>query len=239
MRFPAPLTRAILLRRYKRFLADVTLPSGETAVAHCANSGSMLGLAEPGTEIWLSMNTNPKARLDWRWELLRTKEGHLVNINTTHPNAVGAEAIRGGAIPALTGYATLRREVKYGANSRIDILLEDPSRPSCHVEIKSVTLRRPDGPHPTAAEFPDAVTARGAKHLRELSGIVAGGGRAVMLYLVQRQDCDAFRVAADIDPAYAAALAAARDDGVEILCHECRVTTDGIDIAGAIPHALD
>lgn len=193
MEFPSPLSRGRLLRRYKRFLADIELESGGEIVAHCANPGSMMGLAEPGSEVWLSPNTNPKAKLDWRWELVRVAGDYLVCINTAHPNRVGEEAIAAGAIPDLTGYGSLRREVKYGANSRIDILLEDPGRPPCYVEIKSVTLRRPDGAHPTAAEFPDAVTKRGAKHLMELANVAENGGRAVMLYLVQRGDCDHFR----------------------------------------------
>lgn len=237
MRFPTPLTRGRLLRRYKRFLADIELDSGEEIVAHCANPGSMMGLAEPGSEVWLSRNTNPKAKLDWRWELVRTAGGHLVCINTAHPNRVGEEAVAAGAIPELAGYGSLRREVKYGVSSRIDILLEDPARPPCYVEIKSVTLRRPDGAHPTAAEFPDAVTKRGAKHLAELADMVDSGARAVMLYLVQRNDCDHFRVAADIDPGYATAMAEARRRGVEALCRQCDVTQHGIEIGGALPVA--
>jgi len=234
MKFPAPLTRGLLIRRYKRFLADIELESGGMITAHCANPGSMMGLAEPGSEVWLSANTNPEAKLDWRWELVRTVEGHLVCINTGHPNKVAAEAIGVGAIPELAGYGSLRREVKYGANSRIDILLEDAARPPCYVEIKSVTLRRPDGDAPTAAEFPDAVTKRGAKHLMELAGVAENGGRAVMLYLVQRGDCDRFRVAADIDPGYAAAMAEARNRGVEALCYQCRIGPDGIGLAGPL-----
>jgi len=239
MEFPSPLTRGTLLRRYKRFLSDIALESGEEIVAHCANPGSMMGLAEPGSEVWLSPNTNPKAKLDWRWELVRTAGGDLVCINTAHPNRIGEEAIAASAIPELAGYASLRREVKYGANSRIDILLEDGARPPCYVEIKSVTLRRPDGANPTAAEFPDAVTKRGAKHLAELADMVDSGARAAMLYLVQRNDCDHFRVAADIDPGYAAALAEARNRGVEAFCHACDVTPEGIQIDRPLPLAID
>ncbi len=170
---------------------------------------------------------------------MRTGAGHLVCINTAHPNTVASDGIRGGAIPSLAGYSSLRREVKYGRNSRIDILLEDGDRPDCYVEIKSVTLRRPRGRHPTAAEFPDAVTHRGAKHLAELSDIAVAGGRAVMLYLVQRGDCDHFRIAADIDPAYAEAFDTARARGVEVLSYQCTVTADGIEIAGALPVAAE
>ena len=235
MEFPAPLIRGHLLRRYKRFLADIELEDGREVTAHCANPGSMMGLADPGSEVWLSRNTNPKAKLDWRWELVRCGEGHLVCINTALPNRVGEEAIGAGTIPELAGYGALRREVKYGANCRIDILLEDAHRPPCYVEIKSVTLRRPDGAYPTAAEFPDAVTKRGAKHLMELAEISESGGRAVMLYLVQRGDCAQFRLAADIDPTYAAAMREARQRGVEALCYECRIATDGIRLAAPLP----
>ena len=238
MQFPNPLTRGRLLRRYKRFLADIELEDGGEIVAHCANPGSMMGLAEPGSRVWLSANTNPKAKLDWRWELVRAAGGALVGINTARPNRVGEEAIAAGAIAELTGYASLRREVRYGVNSRIDILLEDGGRPPCYVEIKSVTLRRPGGAHPGAAEVPDAVTRRGAKHLAELANVVEDGGRAVMLYLVQRDDCDHFRVADDIDPDYALALAQARRCGVESLCYACRISPQGIELAEALPLTL-
>jgi sugar fermentation stimulation protein A len=234
MRFSSPLQRGRLLRRYKRFLSDVQLDSGETVVAHCANSGSMLGLQEPGSEVWLSPNTSPTAKLDWRWELVRAGEG-LVCINTSHPNRVAADAISAGDIRDLTGYETLRREVRYGANSRIDVLLEDAARPDCYVEIKCVTLRRETGTYPSAAEFPDAVTKRGAKHLAELTDMVAEGHRAVMLYLVFRGDCDHFRVAADIDPAYADALDSAMKRGVEAICYDCRVAVDGIELGSPLP----
>lgn len=240
MNFPAPLVRGRLLRRYKRFLADVVLDeTNEEVIAHCANPGSMMGLMEPGSEVWLSRNTNPKAKLDWRWELVRTGEGHLVCINTGWPNRVAEEALASGAIPELASYETLRREVKYGANSRIDILLEDPARPPCYVEIKSVTLRRPEGAHPTAAEFPDAVTKRGTKHLMELADAAENGSRAVMLYLVQRGDCDRFRVAVDIDVDYADAMRDARHRGVEVLCRQCDVTRHGIAIGPPLPAEFD
>ncbi len=239
MDFPAPLTRGTLLRRYKRFLADIVLEDGAEIIAHCANPGSMMGLAEPGAEVFLSRNSNPKAKLDWRWELVRTAGGHLVCINTGRPNMVAEEAIAAGAIPELAGYESLRREVGYGNGSRIDILLEGAGRPPCYVEIKSVTLRRPDGINPTAAEFPDAVTKRGTKHLGELAETAETGARAVMLYLVQRGDCDHFRPAADIDPSYAGAMDDARRRGIEVLCYQCDVTRRGIAIGKALPVALD
>ena len=213
------------------------MEDGETVTAHVANPGSMIGLAEPGSEVWLSPNRNPKAKLDWRWELV-TVGGHLVGVNTSHPNKLVEEAIARDGIAELSGYDTLRREVKYGQNSRIDILLEDAAKPDCYVEIKNVNLKRAQPGRETAAEFPDAVTKRGAKHLVELSDMVADGHRAVMLYLVQRGDCDHLRIAGDIDPGYAGALDAATKAGVEVLCYVCDMRKDGIDVADALPVRL-
>ncbi len=236
MIFDVPLTRAVLIRRYKRFLADVELPGGEMVTAHCANSGSMMGLSAPGATVWLSPNQNPKARLDWRWELVEA-DGSLVGINTSRPNRIVEAAITAGEIPELTGYGGLRREVKYGENSRIDLLLEEPLSPDaprlCYVEVKNVTLRRGQD-----AEFPDAVTARGSKHLKELANMVREGHRAVMFYLVQRGDCGAFTVARDIDPDYGKALDAAMTAGVEVLCYACAVTTREIRITAPLPIEL-
>ncbi len=216
MRFPRPLVRAVLLRRYKRFLADVRLMDGTETTAHCANPGSMLGLNAPGAEVWLLPSADAKRKLAWSWELVRA-EGH--------PNRLAAEAIAAGRIPELRGYTSLRREVPYGRTSRIDLLLAAPGRPICYVEIKNVHLKRHG-----FAEFPDCVTARGAKHLAELGAMVAAGHRAVMLYVVQREDCRRFRIAADLDPVYAIAFDEARQAGVEALCYACRVTLEGIDI---------
>lgn len=237
MRFPAPLVPARLLRRYKRFLSDIVLADGTQAVAHCANPGSMLGLATPGARIWLAANRNPKAKLPWRWELVECA-GTPVGVNTGHANAIVAEALAAGAIPALSGYATLRREIPCGS-SRIDFLLEDLGRPPCFVEVKSVTLRRDLPGRAGAAEFPDAVTARGTRHLAELAARAAGGARAVMLYLVQRGDCDHFRLAGDIDPGYATALATASAAGVEAICYACRVTPQAIEVDRPLPVVLE
>ncbi|MEE8532905.1 MAG: DNA/RNA nuclease SfsA [Alphaproteobacteria bacterium] len=233
MRFPDPLLRGRLIRRYKRFLSDHELDSGEMVTAHCANPGSMLGLDEPGAEVWLSPARNPERKLRYSWELLRVG-GALVGINTSHPNGIAAEAIEDGGIPELAGYDSLRREVKYGRNSRIDILLAGEGRPPCYVEVKNVHLKRG-----ARAEFPDSVTVRGAKHLVEMSDMVAAGNRAVMLYLVQREDCDGFAIAGDIDPGYAAALARARAVGVEAICYSCKLSTEAIILDAALPLHLD
>jgi sugar fermentation stimulation protein A len=232
MRFEHPLIEGRLVQRYKRFFADVRLPNGEIVVAHCANSGSMLSVKEPGSRVWLSPATNPERKLRYTWELVEVNGG-LVGINTSLPNRIVAEAIQAGEIPELSGYATLSREKKYGRNSRIDILLEDPNRPACYVEVKNVTLRRGSEPH-WPAEFPDAVTERGAKHLKEMTDIVKAGGRAVMVYLVQRTDCRRFTVAADIDPNYAQGLEEALAAGVEAVCYGCAVGPDAITIAGSL-----
>ncbi len=227
MRFEAPLQEGRLIKRYKRFLADIELPDGQIVVAHCANSGSMLGCKEPGSRVFLSANTNPKAKLDWRWEMVEV-DNHLVGINTSHPNRLAEEAILAGQVDELKGYESLRREVKYGQNSRIDILLENPGL--CYVEIKNVTLRVGD-----EAQFPDAVTTRGAKHLRELMDMVAEGHRSVMLFLVQREDCTSFRPAAHIDPTYARTLKEAEKSGVELLCYQCAMSAKQIKVDRPLP----
>src|SRR5262249_21450400 len=229
MDFPQPLLPARLLRRYKRFLADVAWPDGTVTTVHCPNPGSMLRVAAPGSEIWLSAAAHPARKLRHTWELIRI-DGQLVGINTGHPNALAAEAIRRGAIAERAGYERLRREVAYGRGSRIDILLEDGARPSCYVEVKNVHLKRAE-----AAEFPDCVTARGTKHLGELADMAAAGHRAVMFYVVQRGDCRRFAIAADIDPVYAAALRQAMRAGVEAICYACAVGTSRIDIVGPLP----
>lgn len=225
MLFTAPLHEGRLIKRYKRFLADVELSSGETVTAHCANPGSMLAVAETGARVWLSKNDDPKRKLKYSWELIELGDA-LVAINTSNPNTIAAEAIAAGVIPELTGYATHRREVKYGEASRIDLLLEDANKPDCYVEVKNVNLKRGG----TLAEFPDSVTKRGAKHLKELANMVAAGKRAVQLFIIQRNDCDAFDIARDIDPTYDAALREALDAGVEPLVYACDVTLVGVEL---------
>ncbi len=242
MQFPVPLLRGRLQRRYKRFLADVVLEdgphSGSEVVAHCANPGSMLGLAEPGAPVWLSPADNPARKLKYSWELVEVtgpQGGALVGINTGRANALVAEALAAGRVAELAGYPGLRREVRYGERSRVDFLLEaapkDDPRPPCYLEVKSVTLRRGGD----TAEFPDAVTARGTRHLAELAAVAREGARAVLFFLVQRGDCARVAAAADIDPAYAAALKAALDQGVEVLCYRCALSPQGIALDSRLP----
>lgn len=234
MRFSAPLIPGRLIRRYKRFLADVELDGGDTVTAHCANPGAMLGLAEAGARVWLSRAANPARKLKLSWELVEVDLGAgpaLVGINTTHPNALVAEAIADGGLAELAGYKTMRREVRYGAGSRVDLLLEAPDRPACYVEVKNVHLMR----EPGLAEFPDSVTKRGARHLDELAAMVAGGARAVMVYLVQRGDAERVALARDIDPAYGIAFDRAAAAGVEALAYVCDVAPSGIAVSRRLP----
>ena len=234
MRFPAPLIPAVLLRRYKRFLADVVLPDGSETCVHVANSGAMLGLATPGSRVWLSRSDNPARKLSLSWEMVEADFGagpELVGVNTMHPNPLVAQAIAQGQVPALAGYARLRREVRYGTNSRIDILLEDDARPPCFVEVKNVHLMRAPG----AAEFPDCATARGAKHLAELAAEARAGHRAVMVYLSQIGSARQIGLARDLDPAYGRAFDLARAAGVEAIGLVCRLDTGEIRVERGIP----
>lgn len=234
MKFSTPLVRGRLVKRYKRFLADVILDTGEEVTATCPNTGSMMGLAMPGAAVWLSVSASPTRKYPHTWEMVETDLGRgpvLVGINTNHPNRLVADAIAADAIPEVSGYATLRREVKYGVSSRIDILLEDPQKGLAYVEIKNVHLSRQDG----LAEFPDSVTERGAKHLAELGAMVAAGHRAVMVYLIQRSDAERFSLAADIDPRYAAAYEVAREAGVEALAYACHLTPESIALTRPVP----
>lgn len=230
MRFQTPLVPARLIRRYKRFLADCRLEDGREITAHCANPGSMMGLAEPGTRIWLEPNDDPKKKLKFGWRLVDHENGDFTGVDTSLPNRMLRAALEAGEVAGLEGYETVRPEVKYGEASRIDFLLSGPGRRDAYVEVKSVPLSR----QPALAEFPDSRTARGAKHLSELAAMVGKGHRAVMLYLIQRTDCEAFTLAADIDPTYAAAYAEARAAGVETLCYDCRITPEGVWLGGAV-----
>lgn len=231
MRFQSPLRPARLLRRYKRFLADIRLEDGTEAVAHCPNPGAMTGLAEPGMRIWVERNDDPRRKLRYGWRLTELEDGTLVNIDTSTPNRIVAEALAAGEIPALAAYTTHRAEVRYGRASRADFLLSAPDLPDALVEVKSVTLRRGG----RLGEFPDTRTARGARHLAELAAAVGEGRRAVLLYLLGRGDCDEVAVAGDIDPAYAAASDAARAAGVEIIAHSTRIGPEGLTLGPAVP----
>ncbi|MEP9348778.1 DNA/RNA nuclease SfsA [Xanthobacter sp. KR7-225] len=234
MRFPAPLVPARLVRRYKRFLADVVLEDGAEVTVHVANSGAMLGLVAPGARVLLSPASGPGRKLPFGWELVEADFGagaEWVGVNTMHPNRLVAEAIAAGRIPALAGYSRMRREVKYGRNSRIDILLEDDARPPCLVEVKNVHLMR----RPGAAEFPDCVTARGAKHLVELGEMVQAGSRAVMVYLSQIGSARQIGFARDLDPGYGAAFDRARALGVEAIGLVCRLDAQGIEVDRPVP----
>jgi sugar fermentation stimulation protein A len=233
MRFP-PLIEAILVRRYKRFLADVVLPSGETVTVHVANPGAMTGLAAPGARILLSRSANATRKLPLSWELVEVDFGagpELVGVNTAHPNLLAAEAIRSGVIPELAGYTSARREVAYGRGSRVDLVLDEPGRAPCYVEVKNVHLMR----RPGLAEFPDCVTARGARHLDELAAVVLLGARAVMLFVIQVGSARQFALADDIDPAYAAAFDRARAAGVEAIARRCVVAANEITVGAAVP----
>ncbi len=232
MRFPTPLVPARLVRRYKRFLADAVIEAtGETVTAHCPNPGAMIGLADPAMRIWLEPNDDPKKKLEYGWRLVELDDGHLAGIDTSLPNRVVAEALRGGAIPDIADYAQVRAEVPYGERSRVDFLLSAAGRPDIYVEVKNVHLNRIGD----LAEFPDCVTLRGARHLDELSSMVARGHRAIMLYLVQRTDCTRFALAPDLDPGYADAFRKARAAGVEAICFGTEITTEGVRFGAELP----
>ena len=231
MRFQTPLVPATLIRRYKRFLADARLEDGTEVTAHCANPGSMMGLAEPESRIWLEPNDDPKKKLKYGWRLVDHENGHFTGVDTSVPNRALKAALLARAIPELADYPLVRPEVKYGEKSRIDFLLSAEGKPDLYVEVKSVTLSR----RPGLAEFPDSVTARGAKHLAELQTMIAQGHRAMMFYLVQRTDAQTVTLADDIDPTYATAFDAARAAGVEVIAYSCTISPNGIDIGAPLP----
>jgi sugar fermentation stimulation protein A len=222
VRFEQPLIEGTLLRRYKRFLADVRLNNGSEVTAHCANPGSMLGCSEPGSKVLLSVHDDPRRKFKHQLEIIyagRTPVG----VHTGRPNAVVAEAIQQGKIDELAGYATMRREVRYGRDSRIDLLLEGNGLRPCYVEVKNVTLAQ-DG----VAYFPDAVTVRGTKHMSELTDIVREGNRAMVIFVAQRSDVGEFRPADHIDTEFGQALRDAAARGVEVSCYRAKVTRRGI-----------
>ena len=230
MRFPQPLARGHLVKRYKRFLADVVLEDGAELTAHCPNPGAMLGLNRPGLPVWLSRSDSATRKLPWTLELVEV-DGGLVGINTMHPNRIVAVALAAGTIPGLTGYDRVRAEVKYGERSRVDFLLERDDSTRCWLEVKNVHLMRTAG----LAEFPDCVAARSTRHLRELEAMVVAGDRAVVLFVVQRMDCETFTPCRDLDPAFAEAMAQAMASGVEFHAWACHVTELGVTLARPMP----
>jgi sugar fermentation stimulation protein A len=232
MRFHPPLVSGRLIQRYRRFFADVVLDDGQTVTAHCPNTGSMLGCAMPGARVWLSRADDPRRRLAYTWELVEARPGVLVGINTARSNRLVEEAIRLGRVPELAGYSSLRREVRFGREaSRIDLLATHPGRADCYVEVKNVTA----AVESRVALFPDAVSRRGVKHLRELMHMAAGGARAVLFFCVQREDVDEVRPADAIDADYGRVLREALANGVEALAYRARVSVGEIELSTRVP----
>jgi sugar fermentation stimulation protein A len=231
MLLPTPLTEGRLIRRYQRFLADIELADGSIVTAHCANSGSMKGCNIPGSPVLLSTSSNPKRRLPFTWELVQ-RDGIWVGINTSLPNRLAREGIENGTVSELAGYETIRPEVPYGSHSRIDLLLDGAAGP-CYVEVKNVTLVE----HGMAL-FPDSVTERGQKHLRELMRVVAEGGRGVIFFVVQREDAEAVAPADAIDPEYGRLLRLAMKSGVDGLAYQALVTPEEIRLVRRLPVLL-
>jgi len=232
MRFQTQLEPAVLIRRYKRFLADCRLADGRDVVAHVANPGAMSGLAEPGMRVWLEPNDDPKKKLDWGWRVVELAGGARVCVDTGLTNRVVRDAIEAGAL-RFEGYDTLRAEVAYGEKSRVDFLLTGPAG-RLWLEVKSVSLSRQAG----LAEFPDTATARGARHLAELAGCVARGDRAMLLYVVMCDDCDQMALAADLDPTYARGAHMAARQGVESCAYGTVIDTGGVTLGERLPLGL-
>ena len=232
MKLTPPLIPARLIRRYKRFLADVEMESGETITVHTPNTGSMLGCSDPGSRIWLRDSENPKRKYLYSWDITEAADGVLIGVNTGIPNLLVAEAIENGVIKELQGYETIRQEVRYGSeNSRIDLLLSDPEKPDCYIEIKNVTTCDDEG----FGFFPDAVSSRATKHLRELMGVVEEGKRAVLCFCVQRGDVEQVRPADQIDPLYGRQLRKALGAGVEAIAYRARVSPQEVILETGIP----
>lgn len=231
MQFIEPLIAGILIKRYKRFLADVELTDGRVVTAHTPNTGSMRGCCEPGARVWLRDSGDGRRKYPLTWELVEAVPDTLVGINTGLTNTLAREGIELGLVGELQGYSRIRQEVRYGAErSRIDLLLEDERRGKCYVEVKNVTLAE-EG----IALFPDAVSSRGTKHLRELTAMAQAGHRAVIFFCVQREDTGEMRPADAIDPAYGRTLRQAMLGGVEALAYSACVSTEGIMLQQALP----
>ncbi|WBA09059.1 DNA/RNA nuclease SfsA [Salinivibrio kushneri] len=232
MQFSPPLASATLVRRYKRFLTDVTLANGESLTMHCANTGAMTGCATPGDTVWYSTSDNTKRKYPHSWELNYTQQGHWICVNTARANTLAVEAVQANRIPELVGYRQLQTEVRYGSeNSRIDLLLRDDDKPDCYIEVKSVTLLGEDG----WGAFPDAVSTRGQKHLRELMAMAEQGHRAVLLFVVLHSGIEKVTGAPHIDPDYNQLLNQALASGVEVLCYQAQMSPSELNLVNSVP----
>jgi sugar fermentation stimulation protein A len=229
MRYDPPLMPGTLIKRYKRFLADVHLDTGDAITCHCANSGAMLGINTPGLRVWVQPIVNPTGKLHYRFEMVEV-DNTYVGGNTGRPNKLVEEALRLQTLAPFNSYGTVAREVKYGENSRVDFLLSEPGLPDHYVEVKNVHYRVGD-----QARFPDSVTARGTKHLHELIACTEQGARASVVFVIQRNDCASFAPAAEIDPAFANALQEARAAGVGMYAYLCEVNPISLEISREIP----
>ncbi len=225
MQFQSNLVSGRLVKRYKRFFADVELSNGRIVTAHCPNTGSMLGLANHGVKVWLEPNENPKKKLKYSWKLVDHENGHFTGVDTIVANKIVNEALLQGKILEVLDYDIIFREQIYGANSRVDFLLRNGSK-TCYLEVKSVTLCRQE----KIAEFPDTVTSRGAKHLKELSKTVSTNTRAIVLYLVQRSDCNYFKIAGDLDQTYLNETISSSNSGVEFVSYRVNFLSNGIEL---------
>ncbi len=226
------LTAGILLKRYKRFLVDVKLDDGKIITAHCPNTGSMKGCSEPGSRVYLSLHDNPKRKFKYTWELIEMQTS-LVGVNTLVPNRLVFASLKAGAVPELNGYKTVEREVKISDHSRIDLVLNGADREPCYVEIKNCTLV-----DNSVALFPDAVTARGLKHITEIQTLVSSGCRGVMFYFIQRMDAKIFKPADHIDSEYGRGLRRAVKMGLEVLVYDVAIDLNGIKLNRKMPYEL-
>ncbi|CAQ82904.1 MULTISPECIES: DNA/RNA nuclease SfsA [Photorhabdus] len=235
MEFHPPLRSATLIRRYKRFLADVITPEGETLTIHCANTGAMTGCATPGDTVWYSTSDNPKRKYPNSWEFTETQNGHWICVNTLRANDLVAEAIKQNAISEFSEYKKISREVKYGEErSRIDLLLQAEQQVNCYIEVKSVTLLQEN-----CGYFPDAVTTRGQKHLRELQHIAEQGQRAVLFFAVLHSGIKQVAAAAHIDHNYSSLLEQAQNSGVEVICYQANMTEKGMVLGDKLSFILN
>lgn len=233
MKFLPPLESATLLKRYKRFLADIQFDDGSERTIHCANTGAMTGCATPGDKVWFSTSDNPKRKYPNSWELSQTPAGHRICINTARANQLAVEGIQQGVITELLDYEQLQTEVKYGQeNSRIDILLSDPQKATCYIEVKSVTLLAEESQG--QGFFPDAVTTRGQKHLRELAEMAKNGKRSVLLFIVLHSGIEKVSPAHHIDANYSQLLKIAIEQGVEVLCYKAQLSESEIKLINAV-----